>query len=319
MKPARATALLAVLFAAAGCRPSSPPTAATAHAVADGGDAQRVVALVDYVGSDYAAAVKDGVVLAPAEYEEQLRFVKDARKMGALALGPDAAGEPLAKALDHLAALVDAKASPAEVGAACRAAKDEAVARFGLRTTPTERPSLPRAEALFKESCAPCHGARGDADTDRARQLKPQPVSFADPARRAVLSPYRVFNTLTFGVPGTAMASFDSLSPVDRWNLAFYVFRLGHGAETAGPPLENIGVPLADMAIRSDAEMLEILRREGHASPERALHYVRTEAAFQEPPAGVGIDRTRMILRQAVSAQFPRFVKTPVNKKYIQL
>ena len=63
---------------------------------------------------------------------------------------------------------------------------------------------LPRAEALFKESCAPCHGARGDADTERARQLKPQPVSFADPARRAVLSPYRVFNTLTFGVPGTA-------------------------------------------------------------------------------------------------------------------
>jgi high-affinity iron transporter len=302
MTPSRAVLALAIA-AIAACRPSPAPTVATAHAVADGGDAQRVVALVDYVGSDYAAAVADGVVIAPAEYEEQLRFVRDARKMGALALGPNAAAEPLTKALDQLAALVDAKATPAEVGAACRAAKDEAVARFGLRTTPTERPSLPRAEELFKQSCAPCHGINGDADTERARQLQPQPVSFKDPARRAVLSPYRVFNTLTFGVPGTAMASFDSLTPADRWNLAFYVFRLGHGAEAPGGSApENIGVPLADMAIRSDAEMLDILRREGHASPERALHYVRTEAAFQEPPAGVGIDRTRMMLRQALTA-----------------
>ena len=287
-----------------GCGPpAAPPPAAVSHTIADGGDAQRLVALVDYVGSDYAAAVHDGVVVSAAEYEEQLRFVRDARAMAAALLGPEAAAEPLTRALDHLAARVDAKARAEEVAAACRAAKEEAVARFGLRTTPTERPSLARAEALFAESCATCHGARGDADTERARQLQPQPVSFADPARRAMLSPYRVFNTLTFGVPGTAMASFDTLSPADRWSLAFYVFRLGHGAEPpAGGAPDNVGVPLADMAIRSDAEMLEVLRHEGHPSPERALAYVRTEAAFQEPPAGVGIDRTRMMLRQALAA-----------------
>ena len=258
---------------------------------------------MDYVGSDYAAAVHDGVVVSPAEYDEQLRFIRDARAMAAALLGPGAAAEPVTRALDRLAALVDAKAPAAEVAAASHAAKEEVVARFGLRTTPTERPSLARAEALFVESCATCHGASGDADTERARQLQPQPVSFKDPARRAVLSPYRVFNTLTFGVPGTAMASFDSLSAADRWSLAFYVFRLGHGAgPSTGGRSENIGVPLADMAIRSDAEMLEVLRREGHPAPERALAYVRTEAAFQEPPAGVGIDRTRMMLRQALAA-----------------
>lgn len=301
---AAAAALLGVLTMGWGCgQPAAPPPAAGSHTIADGGDAQRLVALVDYVGSDYAAAVQNGAVVIPAEYEEQLRFVRDARAMAAALLGPPAAAEPLTRALDHLAAVVNAKAPAAEVAAACRAAKDEAVARFGLRTTPTERPSLARAEALFAESCAICHGARGDADTERARQLQPQPVSFKDPGRRAVLSPYRVFNTLTFGVPGTAMASFDPLSPADRWSLAFYVFRLGHGAEpSAGGARDNIGVPLADMAIRSDAEMLEVLRREGHPSPERALAYVRTEAAFQEPPAGVGIDRTRMMLRQALTA-----------------
>lgn len=297
-------ALLATAALAAGCRTDgAAPPAAGSQAMADGGDAQRLVALVDYVGSDYAVAVRDGVVISPPEYDEQLRFVRDARAMAASLLGPGAAGEPLIPALERLAALVDARAAPAEVAAACRAAKDEAVARFGLRTTPTARPSLPRAEALFAESCATCHGATGDGDTERARQLEPQPVSFQDPARRAVLSPYRVYNTLTFGIPGTAMASFDALSAEDRWSLAFYVFRLGHGAPAApGAPPENVGVPLADMAIRSDAEMLAVLRREGHSSPERALAYVRTEGAFQEPPAGVGIDRTRMMLRRALSA-----------------
>ena len=297
----RALAILAVI-ASIGCGPDTGgPTAAPV--MVDGGDAQRLVALVDYVGSDYAVAVANGVVISAPEYEEQLRFVRDARAMAATLLGPSAATEPLVPALDRLAALVDAKAPLAEVAAACRAVKDEAVARFGLRTTPTERPSLPRAEALFAQSCATCHGAKGDADTERARQLEPQPVSFQDPARRAVLSPYRVFNTLTFGIPGTAMASFDTLSPEDRWSLAFYVFRLGHGAKK--PPEsapDNVGVPLADMAIRSDAEMLEVLRREGHKSPERALAWVRAEGAFQEPPAGVGIDRTRMMLRRALAA-----------------
>lgn len=298
----RALAALAVL-AALGCRPDGAgPPAAGSSLMADGGDAQRLVALVDYVGSDYGVAVQDGAVISAPEYEEQLRFVRDARAMAGALLGPGAAAEPLVPALDRLAALVDSKAPPEEVAAACRAAKDEAVARFGLRTTPTARPSLPRAQALFVQSCATCHGADGDADTERARQLQPQPVSFKDPARRAVLSPYRVFNTLTFGIPGTAMASFDTLSPEDRWSLAFYVFRLGHGAASPGSAPENVGVPLADMAIRSDAEMLAVLRREGHESPERALAWVRTEGAFQEPPAGVGIDRTRMMLRRALAA-----------------
>ena len=39
---------------------------------------------------------------------------------------------------------------------------EEAIIRFGLRTTPARRPSLARAQALYAESCAICHGAQGD-------------------------------------------------------------------------------------------------------------------------------------------------------------
>jgi high-affinity iron transporter len=58
---------------------------------------------------------------------------------------------------------------------------------------------------------------------------------------------------------------------------------------------------LADMASRTDREVREALRREAHPSPDEALAYLRREAAFLEPPTGLGIDRTRTLLRRAVA------------------
>jgi high-affinity iron transporter len=124
-------------------------------------------------------------------------------------------------------------------------------------------------------------------------------MRFRDPARRDDLSPFRAYNALTFGVAGTSMPSFDSLSPAERWDLAFYVLRLGHEDEAVRGP---VAVPLADMATRSDREMKEALRREDAADPAAALAWVRREGAFLEAPTGVGIDRTRGMVRKAVSA-----------------
>ena len=290
-----AVAVLALAALVAGCR-----TRPEVPLAPDGGDAQRLVSLVDYIAGDYPMAVQDGAVVSPAEYEEQVTFAQDARRLASSLLGGGATPEdPLLAQLAAVEARVRAKAPAAEVAEACRAARDEAVARFSLQTTPGERPSLPRAEELYAASCAACHGAKGDADTERAKTLDPPPASFRDPARLGDLSPYRVYNALTFGVPGTAMASFDALSAADRWSLAFYVFRLGHeGASARGP----IAMPLADMATRTDRELAEALRREGHPEPAEGVVWTRREAAFREPPAGVGLDRTRRMVRAAVQA-----------------
>ncbi len=280
-----------------GCR-AATGTPAVAR---DGGDAQRLVALLDYVAGDYGRAVQDGQVQSAFEYEEQLRFVADARAMGARLLGQEARpDERLPEQLEKVATLVRDKAPAQDVARACHAARDEAVGRFALRTAPRERPSLQRAETLYAASCAECHGANGEGDTPRGRALDPQPARFADPARLATLSPYRVYNALTFGVPGTAMASFaEAFTPGERWSLAFFVFRLGHAGRPATGP---VAMTLADLAFRNDAEVLEQLRAERHAQPEQALSFARRETAFSEPPAGVGLDRTRQRLRQAVDA-----------------
>jgi high-affinity iron transporter len=288
--------LLAAAAATAGCARTSQTTT---PAPPDGGDAQRLVALLDYVGGDYGRAVVDGKVESEFEYEEQLRFVADAHKMAAGLLGRTPPADDRVKpAIDRVESLVKAKAPAHDVTLACRAAREDVVAAFGLRTTPTERPSLARAETLYVENCAVCHGAKGDANTDRARELDPSPASFRDRERLNGLAPFRVYNALTFGVPGTAMASFDALPPSDRWSLAFYVFRLGH----EGDREEAVAVPLADLAIRTDLELAEALRAQGHPQPDAAVAHARREVAFQEPPAGLGIDATRRMIRQALRA-----------------
>jgi len=239
-------------------------------------------------------------VVSPAEYEEQVHFVGEARAM-AEGLAPQAPAPPetLLALVADVEARVRARAAAGDVARACRSARDEAVALFRLRTMPNRRPSLAEARDLYARSCAVCHGPGGDADTERARTLDPPPTRFRDPARRADLSPFRAYNALTFGVSGTAMPSFDSLSPAERWDLAFYVLRLGHEGEPARGP---VAVTLADMATRSDREMAEALRREGPADPAAAVAWVRREGAFLEAPTGVGIDRTRSMVRKAVSA-----------------
>src|SRR5687767_3160285 len=81
-----------LLLAAGGCtRPQVPPTISTQ----DGGDAQRLVTILDYVGSDYAMAVQNGQVVSTLEYEEQVKFTADARRLAASLLGNPAPSDPL--------------------------------------------------------------------------------------------------------------------------------------------------------------------------------------------------------------------------------
>jgi len=297
----RSLAPLAVttLLLASACGPGRERPGSLAASL-DGGKAQRLVTLVDYISSDYKRAVLDGRVVSEAEYLEQVRFAADAEVIAADLLGQEAAADAgVGRLVREVRAEVEAKADPAAVATACRAAREAVVGRFGLRTMPVSRPNLARAQELYVASCAKCHGEDGKAETARARELDPRPAAFKDPARLGDLSPYRIYNTLTFGVRGTAMASFEDTPAADRWSLAFYVFRLAHEGEVEQGP---VAMTLADMAGRTDREILDRLRKEAHPAPERALVYLRREAAFTEPPTGVGIDRTRAMLRQAVAA-----------------
>ena len=283
------TAALAVTGCARGPRQTKAPP--------EGGDAQRLAALVDYVGGDYGRAVRAGEVVNAAEYDEQVRFVADAQGLAAGLVGKAAGrGDALLARLAEIESLVSSRADADAVTRACMDARTAIVSRFRLPTKPAARPSLPRAQALYAENCSVCHGPRGDAATQRAKELDPAPASFREAARLEKLSPYRVYNALTFGVPGTAMAAFEALSSAERWDLAFYVFRLGHEGQDARGP---VAVPLADLASRSDSELLDAFRAEANPWPVAALAFARREAAFAEPAAAAGLERARRLARDA--------------------
>src|SRR5262245_25654507 len=279
--------LLALAIGAGGAAAGNAP-------VAD--DAQRLVALLDYVAADYGGAVQDGRVTSADEYAEQGRFISDAREIAhELARSAE---DPLVRQVDGVAAPVASKAPAGSVASACREAREAAVARFGLQTAPPARPSLERARALYAQACATCHGEKGDARVAASERLDPPPADFTDPERLGGLSPFRAYNAVSFGVPGTAMPSYESLAPKERWELSFYVFKLGHqGRPAAGP----VALPLAELSARTDAELLASLRDGGTPDAAAALTWLRVDAPFREPPAGAGIERTRGLLREALA------------------
>jgi high-affinity iron transporter len=297
-------AAVAVFLGGVACRTPSP-SAQSPMASDDGSDVQRLVAVLDYVAGDYPRAVHDGQAVSDDEFEEQMRFAQDARILAQTALrthehDADPASDPLTRDVQEIASLMAAKADGAAVSARCQAVRAAAAERFGLRTAPNGRPHRPRAQELFAQSCAMCHGATGHADGERAPTLNPHPANFHDPEVQAHLSPYRAYNALTFGVSGTSMPSFEVLSPEDRWSLAFYVAGLGH--EDAARGAKPAAMSLADLAWLNDDEVLAELRREHHPSPERGLAYLRAVAPFEEPTLSAGIGETRARLRKAVAA-----------------
>jgi mono/diheme cytochrome c family protein len=93
---------------------------------------------------------------------------------------------------------------------------------------------LAKGKDLFGRNCAPCHGETGQGDGPAAATLNPRPRDFTIPLgwKNGADLP-SIYKTLTEGIGGTAMNSFDYLSKRDRMALAHYVQSLGtfpHGA-----------------------------------------------------------------------------------------
>jgi high-affinity iron transporter len=289
------SAVLAALFLA---------WATPGPARADERDAHRIISILDYVGADYGLAVKGGKIVSPEEYEEQIALVATARTLLASLRDPRAlAVRPGVDAdLAALAAAIRRVATPEEVAGVARRARAALVRGLDLVLIPTRPPSLERARDLYARACAECHGATGRADGPRSKELKPPPVSFHSPDRMENITPYRAFNAIGFGVPQTAMASFeDALSVDDRWSLAFYVVALRHEAAAGS---EAPRVPQSTLAMSSDAELRQKLLALG-VPPDRvsgALATLRARETFRPSDHERLLGVARRLLDEALAA-----------------
>jgi high-affinity iron transporter len=181
-----------------------------------------LVALVQDVEEDYAEAA-EAIDPAPRARAAALArtMVERARAIPQLA----AFVPRLGAVADEIAAGVQ----PVYVQEACRALADEIARMARLPRAPRVRPDLERGRWLYAVACVACHGPDGRSRAPLALAQDPPPADLLDASTMNGLSPYRVYNALTYGVWGTAMPSYEGLSDGDRWSLAFFVFSLRHG------------------------------------------------------------------------------------------
>lgn len=99
-------------------------------------------------------------------------------------------------------------------------------------------------KTVFQAQCTSCHGAEGKGDGPAAAALNPHPRNFTQATGwKKERKPTAVFNVVTKGLEGSAMASFGTLSSDDRWGVTHYVLSLGPSplADTA-KDFEKIGI-----------------------------------------------------------------------------
>jgi high-affinity iron transporter len=197
---------------------------------AAGDEAKRILALIDYIAGDYKNAVKGGAVIDPGEYQEMSEFAARSAQLFTqlqAAEGGDKAG--IEKDLQTLLAHIKGKSGEDVVPKLAQQIKDRLIKAYNIVPYPRRLPSLASGRQIYQDNCAQCHGAAGKGDGPGRESMNPKtplPADFTDPERIGGLSPFKVFNTASFGIEGTAMASFAALSEEQRWQVAFYVFSL---------------------------------------------------------------------------------------------
>jgi high-affinity iron transporter len=186
--------------------------------------------LLDYVAVDYGGAVQAGRVVSEAEYAEMREFAGAVRTQLAL-LPPTPGQSALMTQADQLVAAVAATADAKQVANLAHRLADGLLASYPVAVVPATPPDPARASPLYAAQCAACHGPGGQGDGPAAAGLEPPPIAFTDAARAAQRSPLALYEAISQGVQGTAMAGFSSLPEADRWDLAFYVGSLSHSPQ----------------------------------------------------------------------------------------
>lgn len=113
-------------------------------------------------------------------------------------------------------------------------------------TRSTAKPSaspqlLEMGQRLYVKQCAACHGPHGAGDGPAAYLLYPKPRDFTQNEFRLVSTSTMqatdedLFLTITRGMPGSAMPSWEALTAEQRWALVYYVRHLAGASEPIDP------------------------------------------------------------------------------------
>jgi high-affinity iron transporter len=223
---------------------------------------ERLIFLLQYIGADYGAAVQDKSVVNEAEYDEILDFSGIVKDWLAETYIDRPDEQDLLRVKELREAILN-KASWAEVRALTAALQQNLTAKFNVIPYPPTKPDLGDGKYLYGIACSQCHGESGDGRGRSAGDLNPAPGNFRKPELSNKATPHQFFNTITFGVEGTAMPSHqEAFTDKQRWNIAFYLMTLRAGFAPKRPP-EDLNLSVKDLSVRSNEDLLVQLESRG--------------------------------------------------------
>jgi high-affinity iron transporter len=190
------------------------------------GEEERLLALVDYMEGDYGNAVQDGKVKDEREYNEMLGFSTDVIALFSEIKASDGDRSGIEPDLIKLKKAIENKSSDNEVQLISKGIKNKLLSAYKIIPYPKAHPQFQSGKGLYEKDCAECHGVVGAGNGPSAPGLGTPPMNFTNGGDIGGLSPFKVFNTMSFGVANTDMPEFPTLSEDDKWNIAFYVFSL---------------------------------------------------------------------------------------------
>lgn len=195
-------------------------------------DPARQIHLLQYIAVDYSEAVRDGVVINAEEYAEMAEFAAIVAEESGRLPATISQDQLIADA-KQLMVLVEDKAAVSAVAEQAEQIRQGILAAYDVLPVPAATPDPIQGQALYREQCATCHGVDGLGDGPAAAGLEPAPSNFHDQGRSDQLDVLAYFNTIRYGVDGTAMASYVHIDEQSRWNVSFYLASLAAQAGVA--------------------------------------------------------------------------------------
>lgn len=251
----------------------------TSNLTANGDEVRRMIFLLQYIGNDYARAVRNGIVIDSLEFNEMRDFSRSVLATYR-AKGRDHA--LVRHGLESLMEHIRAKADITVIRSLSAKLVGQLTQEAGVLFFPLTTPDLVSGKRLFRENCVACHGINGAGNGPAADTLNPKPRDLSARAYLDFVTPFHLYQAITLGVAGTAMPEFgEAFSAEQSWSLAFYVMTLRQGFFPQ-PVKNDINLSLQQLAVQNNAELQRSLARDALSrtlTPEqisRAIDYYRS-------------------------------------------
>ena len=272
-----------------------------AAAFAEPGDVQTAWRLLDYMAVDYGGAVANGRIKSASEYAEMNEFAASvSTRLQGLPAKPER--QALIQRAANLQAVIAEKGSTEQVATLAHGLAADLLRAYPVPLAPDKAPNLVSSDALFRQSCASCHGMTGHGRGPDAAKLATPPIAFTDAERARQRSVFALYQVVTQGIDGTAMQSFADLPNDQRWALAF---RAGSFAFTDAQAREGERLWKSDPTLRRRIPDLKTLvaltpaalgAAIGDAKADAVLAFLRRhpEQVIQQAPGSLAVARAKL-------------------------